>query len=278
MFRGHDTVVYKEIYKNVWVIDEHAGLIFLVKGRDKCAVIDTGYGYCDLPALVKHIVGDMPLVVINTHAHVDHINGNNMFDEAYIGYLDEPHAAAGFCYVGEAEKEKMMAENPDFYQKLGLTKENWNPGGCKKLNILYAGDIINLGGLELEVFEFTGHTIGSIVLLERQSGILFTGDTVFTKEIWLHIKDATKLSVYLRSLNKLIRDLDGAAKTLAVAHIKTNVPFLVPSDLLDSLSRGVSGILNGTVSGEFVDTGEWGTGLIIEFPGGGGVLYDPERL
>jgi glyoxylase-like metal-dependent hydrolase (beta-lactamase superfamily II) len=272
MFRGRDTVEHAEISKNIWMIDEQAGLIYLIKGRDKCAVIDTGFGHCDLPAMIRHIAGEMPVIVINTHAHLDHVNGNYMFGEAYIGYLDEPHAAAGYCDI---DKNKMLSERPDFYKQIGVTAENWDPGCGKKFNLLYAGDIIDLGGIELEVFEFTGHTLGSIVLLERKSGILFTGDTVFTKEIWLHIKDAAKLSVYLRSLNKLRKDLNGAAKILAAGHVKED--YLLPPGLLDSLAEGISGILSGSITGSPTDTG-WGSGLIVEFEGGGGVIYNPERL
>ena len=86
MYRGEGLVTWKEIARGIWAIDEGAGAAytFLAKGSEKCAVVDTGFGFCDLPAVIRQIIGDMPLIVINTHFHSDHVSGNSMFEEAYI--------------------------------------------------------------------------------------------------------------------------------------------------------------------------------------------------
>jgi len=69
MFRGQETVEYAEISKDIWMIDEQAGLIYLVKGRDKCAVIDTGcddthfYGFIDYNTSENLLQGEFRAVV-----------------------------------------------------------------------------------------------------------------------------------------------------------------------------------------------------------------------
>ena len=46
---------------------------------------------------------------------------------------------------------------------------------------LKEGDIINLNGLELEVFNFFGHTLDSIAILDRKNKNLFSGDAIIDK-------------------------------------------------------------------------------------------------
>ena len=46
-------------------------------------MIDTMIGYEDVHAVVRTLT-DLPLVVVNTHGHCDHIYGNIYFEEAYI--------------------------------------------------------------------------------------------------------------------------------------------------------------------------------------------------
>ena len=40
------------------------------------------------------------------------------------------------------------------------------------------GEVIDLGGLHLEVIELPGHTPGGILLLLKEDRILFTGDSI----------------------------------------------------------------------------------------------------
>lgn len=45
---------------------------FLIIGRDKAALIDTGHAIGDLKQAVEHLLNGMPFIVINTHCHADH--------------------------------------------------------------------------------------------------------------------------------------------------------------------------------------------------------------
>ena len=53
---------------------------YVVVGREKAMLIDTGHAYGDLKQAVKSIT-DKPLYVVNTHGHLDHTSGNAQFDE-----------------------------------------------------------------------------------------------------------------------------------------------------------------------------------------------------
>ena len=56
-----------EIAKDTYEIDEFdCGSIFVLVGKDKAMVIDTGTGIGDLPAVIRKIT-DKPIVLVITH-------------------------------------------------------------------------------------------------------------------------------------------------------------------------------------------------------------------
>lgn len=72
------------ICDNVYVLTDRAGCcVNLVVGKEKALVFDTGSGTDDIHGLVRKMTG-LPLVVINSHGHFDHIGGNSQFDTVYM--------------------------------------------------------------------------------------------------------------------------------------------------------------------------------------------------
>ena len=67
------------------------------------------------------------------------------------------------------------------------------------------GDVIDLGGKVLEVYEMPGHTKGSIVLVDRADKICFSGDSII-ENLWLFLEESEDPKTYLDSLKK-IRDV-----------------------------------------------------------------------
>ena len=68
--------------------------MYLIVGPEKAMLIDTGFGVGDLKGLVREITGDMPLIVVNTHAHFDHAYGNFQFDRVYCHEYEVPRLEA----------------------------------------------------------------------------------------------------------------------------------------------------------------------------------------
>src|ERR687887_275058 len=83
-----------QIAPATWQISEPLGKIeprfgvatvnmFLVAGRQRAALIDTGMGIGDLRATVRALT-DLPVLVCNTHYHWDHSAGNSAFEQIAI--------------------------------------------------------------------------------------------------------------------------------------------------------------------------------------------------
>ena len=64
---------------------------YLVVGSQNALVIDTMNGYENVYEVVRTITS-LPVVVVNTHGHCDHIYGNIYFEEAFMNPADLPNA------------------------------------------------------------------------------------------------------------------------------------------------------------------------------------------
>jgi hydroxyacylglutathione hydrolase len=143
--------------------------MYLVVGKEKALLIDTGnpgnITLDDIKALTQ-----LPLLVVNTHAHPDHSGCNSAFGKVYIHEAD---VEAGKRYSGNAE-----------------------------LIPIEDGYVFDLGGKKLEVIAVPGHTPGSICLLDAQEKLLFGGDTA-NGETWMHIS-SVPLETYKKSMEHLL--------------------------------------------------------------------------
>jgi mRNA-degrading endonuclease RelE of RelBE toxin-antitoxin system len=79
-----------EVYKlpgNVYAIYEPGQfqevISFLILGDKKALLWDTGMGIGDIKSCVGELT-NLPVFVVNSHSHMDHIGGNWQFDEIYI--------------------------------------------------------------------------------------------------------------------------------------------------------------------------------------------------
>jgi len=68
---------------------------YLVIGAERAALIDTGLGVGNVKAVVSQLT-DLPIQVITTHAHWDHIGGHRFFDTISIHHADKKWLSDGF--------------------------------------------------------------------------------------------------------------------------------------------------------------------------------------
>ncbi len=61
--------------------------MYLLIGEERALLIDTGFGMTRLDDAVKEIT-DLPVTVVNTHGHYDHVGNNALFSDIYMSEKD----------------------------------------------------------------------------------------------------------------------------------------------------------------------------------------------
>jgi glyoxylase-like metal-dependent hydrolase (beta-lactamase superfamily II) len=155
--------------------------MYLIIGRERAALIDSGMGIGDVRAEI-HKITSLPCWVLNTHYHWDHIGANSCFTESAI-------------HESEAD---LVTQEPD----LGFIRQamqspaaravlpsSFDPAAYRVFpkaptRVLRDNDLIDLGGRVLRVLHVPGHTPGHVAYLDEVSNMLFTGDTAYLGPIY----------------------------------------------------------------------------------------------
>jgi hydroxyacylglutathione hydrolase len=144
----------------VGALETNCYLVYDEETRD-CAVIDPG---AESEKIISAIADLQlkPLIVLNTHGHVDHIGANSDIVQKYGIPLAMHAADTGMLKVSE-------------YIELSLLLGARNSPSPDRL--LAEGDEIAVGRDSLRVICTPGHTPGSVGFV--YDGVLFSGDTLF---------------------------------------------------------------------------------------------------
>lgn len=184
----------------VWRISEgDIDNMYLIAGRDSAMLIDTGLGVANLRDFIATIT-PLPLIVINTHAHLDHSGGSFQFPKVYA----HPDDFDMIRFFGKKQLRKYTVAS---LAKIDVPDDQKFPVSDSLYHVflvpVHDGQIFDLGDRKIEVIHTPGHTAGSICLLDHKDGILYSGDTN-NGLTWLHPPDALPLEVYMQSLRKLL--------------------------------------------------------------------------
>ena len=158
-----ESLIFNPFSENTYVVYDD---------NKECVIIDPGcsnkvedgrlFGFIDSHQL-------KPLMIINTHGHVDHIVGNSAVKKRYnIKVAAHPNVKNDFV---QAQRHAAW---------LGFHLEN--DIDLPDLD-LEDGQIIKVGESTLEVICTPGHAMGSISLYAEIEGWVFTGDALFCRSI-----------------------------------------------------------------------------------------------
>jgi glyoxylase-like metal-dependent hydrolase (beta-lactamase superfamily II) len=172
---------------------------YLIEGEGRAILLDTGMGVGDIRAVVEDLTS-LPITVLNSHAHWDHIGGNWRFNEILI------HAAEADDIVKGRDNASLKKWfKPDLlYGPLasGTTIDNVEIKSSRATTILTGDERLELGGRALELMHTPGHSEGGLVVLDRQNGIVFTTDVAYLAPLYCY-SPWTNVFDYQRSLVKL---------------------------------------------------------------------------
>lgn len=184
--------------------DYEMPFLYLLFGKDKGLLWDTGSRNSDLVPTLQHVVHDwlkrnnrtsVPLIVMHSHSHEDHVWG-----DAAVQALNDPAMPITF-----------VAPTVDAAVKFfGI--DSW-PTGLGQ---------VDLGGRVLNIVPIPGHDIYAVALYDRTTGIVLTGDNLYPGRLYI-----ADFPTFQRSTERLIAFLEGKP----VAHVlgnhieETSTPF-----------------------------------------------------
>lgn len=193
---------YFKIFKindHIWQLKDPLGvLVTLVKGEKYALLVDTAYGIGDLNKAIRTIT-DLPLIVINSHGHMDHTGGNYQFDKVYISEIDIPlcklHNSPNWRMNNLLSAKRLNLIGNDFCEDFYLKQNAGN------LAILPKSKEFDLGGLGVKIVNLEGHTKGSIGVLIESDKILITTDAI-CPFVWLFLEESTTVTTYIKMLER----------------------------------------------------------------------------
>jgi glyoxylase-like metal-dependent hydrolase (beta-lactamase superfamily II) len=180
------------IAEHVYLITEPFGAIeprvgvetanmYLVLGQERAALVDSGLGVGDVRAKVGEITS-LPCTVLNTHYHWDHCGANARFDETAIHEIE-------FDLVAQEQNLSWMRRAMAAPSARAVLPPGFDPAAYRVVpkqatRTLHDGDRIDLGGRVLQVLHVPGHSPGHVAYLDREGGMLFTGDTAYVGPVY----------------------------------------------------------------------------------------------
>ena len=202
-----------KIDDNTYLYEEGGVRFFLLIGNEYALLIDSGMQTKNAKELAAQIT-DKEIRLFNTHTDPDHIGSNEEFDKILM--------------------------NPA--ELVNYSK----PYSSQSIIPVYDGDIIDLGDRKLLAIAFPGHTPGSTALLDKKSGMLFSGDPIQDGKIFM-FGPMRDLSSYILSLKRLLEFKEDIKKIYPC-----HGTYPLDISIVDKLIDGAQRVEKGEVSAKQV--------------------------
>lgn len=204
--------------------------VFFVRGADKIALIDSGL-YGGLPALEQAFEelgiarSDLDLLLL-THEHMDHV-GNNGWLKAETGCTIMGHPGRADRVADNMLNAKAIVHAFPEGEHFDLNTEylDWmGPTEGPIEQFVTDGDVIDLGGgIELEVVEVLGHSMGEVGFFERSTRTLIIADPLlppFNPVLYLY-EDPNVMRATFDKIVRFLAERDVQAVLFAHDEVKT---------------------------------------------------------
>jgi len=139
--------------------------------NNQCMIVDPGCYFEEEKQQLKQFIEDHklnPILLVNTHCHIDHILGNDFVMQTYNLPL-HLHKDELATYTG----------NSVFASFFGIPK----PQIPENLIFIEPGNFLEVGAHKFHILFTPGHSPASLSFYEEKENIVFSGDVLFKQSI-----------------------------------------------------------------------------------------------
>jgi len=194
----------------------------LTDATRQCVVVDPGCATAaEFEALDGIIAqhGLVPVRLLNTHCHVDHICGN-------------AHVARRYNLTLEAHPDELPnLQGAQMYAQLFGFRMEASPMPGR---LLAAGEVIRFGDTALEVLFTPGHSAGHVSFYHADSRQVLSGDVLFRGSIGRYDLPGGSFPTLMRSITDVllplgddVRVYPGHGEVTTLGHERRTNPFLL---------------------------------------------------
>ena len=163
---------------------------YLIEGDTRALLFDTGSYFGNISPVIDHLT-DLPLTVLPSHMHYDHLGNIHRFETIHLPDLPVLRACAVDGLV-----------TPTKTLFLGV-HENRAAPSFHVTDWLAPGTRIDLGGLHLELVHTPGHSPDSVSLWWAEANILLAADFLYPGGLYAQVPGAS-LPDYLATTRALL--------------------------------------------------------------------------
>jgi glyoxylase-like metal-dependent hydrolase (beta-lactamase superfamily II) len=213
-----------QLNENTYAIYEpfqwQEAISYLLIGTDKALLVDTLQGIGDLKAVVNQLT-NLPVIVINTHSHFDHISGNYQFETVY-GF-NQPFALSNAKgHTNEVNAQYMTLDT--FWKNMpsSFSVDTWHTKAYEIDQFVRDGEVIELGGRPIKVVAIPGHSPDSVILVDKTNRMMLTGDSFYPASLYLYF-DTSSFKYFAKSAQTML-SYQGDVDFLLPGHNETMQP------------------------------------------------------
>lgn len=204
---GKTWFTVKQLYAGIWGLAEFGHnekvISYLFVGANKCLLFDSGMGIGNIKKEVEKIT-KLPVIVINSHCHFDHIGGNTLFTEIVLFNSEFSKSISVDGYANKELKEYLAKQLFTQLPPRGFSSDDYNIKPFKHSKLFKNKTVFEIEPFVFEVISTPGHSPDSICLFEKTKSLLLTGDTLYPGPIYLHFPESN-YKEYIGSIEKLTK-------------------------------------------------------------------------